>query len=300
MPGLPPDVLRASLRPAAKLLLPPGITWRQSRTRFDLATKLTPVPRGTAVSPASWGGVPGLEVVPAGAARDRVILYFHGGGFCTGSPRSHKAFAARIAGPAGARAVVPDYRMGDEDPFPAALDDALTVWRTVVAGGLDPASAAIAGDSAGGGLTLSVAMALRDAGEALPGALGLICPWVDLTPEANAARPDAPREPLLSRQTMDIFARDYLQGHDPADPRVSPILGDLAGLPPIVLHWAGDDYLAPDGRAIAEKARAAGLTVDERAFPGLWHDFHLFGPMLAGEGSEALGAMGTGLRRHLA
>lgn len=299
MPGLPPDVLRASLRPAAKLLLPPGITWRQSRTRFDLATKLPPVPRGTTVREAAWGGVPGLEVVPPGTSTGRVLVYLHGGGYCTGSPRSHKALSARIAAAAGARAVVPDYRMGDEDPYPAALDDALTVWRTLLAGGLDPASAAVAGDSAGGGLTLALAMALRDAGDPLPAALGLICPWVDLRPETNASRPDAPREPLLSREIIGRFAQDYLQGQDAGDPRVSPLLGDLAGMPPIVLHWAGDDYLAPDGRAIAETARAAGVGVDERSFAGLWHDFHLFGPMLAGEGGEALGHMGAGLGRHL-
>jgi monoterpene epsilon-lactone hydrolase len=299
VPGLPPDVVRASLRPAARWLLSPRAGWPQSRARFDLATRVPTVPRGTAVSAGAWGGVPGLEVIPPQADRDRVLLFFHGGGYCTGSPTSHRAFVARIAAAAGVRGVIPDYRMGDENPYPAAVEDAVAVYGQLRADGVAPGDILVAGDSAGGGLALALMLALRDSGDPLPAAVGLICPWVDLTRAGNAARPSAPREPLLSKLRLQRFADDYLAGADPAQPRVSPLLADLTGLPPIVVHWAGDDLLAPDGRAIAERARAAGVEVQERGFDGLWHDFHLMAPLLAGEASEALPAMGASLRRHL-
>lgn len=299
MPGLPPDVARAQLRPLARWLLSPRATWAQSRTRFELATMVPPPPQGTRIVPGSWGGVPGLDVRPSGADDARVLLYLHGGGYCVGSAKAYKALAARIAQSAGARAVVLDYRMADEHPYPAAVDDALSAYRAILDEGVTPGRIAVAGDSAGGGLTLALALAARAAGLPLPGALGLICPWVDLTPEATGRRPEPAGEPLLNRSRINRFAVAYLNGADPTDPLASPIFGDLAGLPPIVLQWAGDDYLGPDGPAIAARAREAGVTVDERCFEGLWHDFHLIGPLLAGEAAQALPAMGTGLRRHL-
>ncbi len=299
MPGLPPDLVRASLFPTARWLLSPRVTWATSRKRFDLATKVPPPPRRTQITAGSWGGVPGLEVVPAGADRTRVLLYLHGGGYCVGSPENYKGFTARIAAAAGARAVVLDYRMADEHPYPAAVDDALAAYRALLDEGVEPQRIAVAGDSAGGGLTLALALAARSAELPLPAVLGLVCPWVDLTPEATARRPVAPREPLLSRSRINRFAVSYLNGADPTDPLVSPLLADLQGLPPFVVQWAGDDYLAPDGPAIAQRGRDAGIEVDERSFPGLWHDFHLLSPLLAGEGREALPALGAALRRHL-
>lgn len=299
MPGLPPDVVRSSLFPTARWLLSPRVSWATARKRFELVTQVPPPPRGTQLTPGSWGGVPGLEVVPDGADRTRVLLYLHGGGYCVGSSKAYKGLAARIAAAAGARAVVLDYRMADEHPYPAAVDDALAAYRALLDEGVDPARIAVAGDSAGGGLTLALALSARAADLPLPAALGLICPWVDLTPQATARRPEAPLDPLLSRSRINRFAVSYLNGADPTDPLASPLLADLQGLPPFVVQWAGDDYLAPDGPAIAQRARDAGIEVDERCFGGLWHDFHLISPLLSGEGREALPALGAGLRRHL-
>lgn len=300
MPGLPPSVARASLFPLARWLLSPRASWAQSRSRFELATAVPPPPTGTQLTPGTWGGVPGLEVVPAGADRGRVLLYLHGGGYCVGSSKAYKGLVSRIAQAAAARAVVLDYRMADEHPYPAAVDDALAAYRALLDEGVAPERIAVAGDSAGGGLALALALAARDAQLPLPAVLGLICPWVDLRPEATAARPESPREPLLNRIRMHRFAVAYLNGADATDPLVSPGLADLTGLPPLVVQWAGDDHLAPDGRAIAQRGRDAGLEVDERGFEGLWHDFHLIGPLLAGEARQALPAMGAGLRRFLA
>jgi len=299
MPGLPPDVVRASLFPTARWLLSPRVSWATSRKRFKLASVLPLPPRGTQITAGTWGGVPGLDVVPDGADRTRVLLYLHGGGYCVGSSKVYKGFAARIAAAAGARAVVLDYRMADEHPYPAAVDDAVAAYRALLDEGIAPQRIAVAGDSAGGGLTLALALSAREAGLPLPAALGLICPWVDLTPETTASRPAAPRDPLLGASRINRFAVSYLGDADPRDPLASPLLADLAGLPPFVVQWAGDDYLAPDGRAIAERGRAAGVEVDERGFDGLWHDFHLLAPLMSGEAPQALPALGAGLRRHM-
>lgn len=299
MPGLPPDVVRASLRPLARWLLSPRISWETSRKRLELATLVPPPPRGTRTVPGSWGGVPGFDARPAGADDRRVLLYLHGGGYCTGTAKAYRGYAARIAAAAGARTVVLEYRMADEHRFPAAVDDALAAYRALLDEGVDPTKLVVAGDSAGGGLSLALAQRIRTDGLPQPAALGLICPWLDLTPEATGGRPDAPREPLLSRSRIGRFAASYLGDADPRDPLASPMFADLDGLPPFVVQVAGDDFLAPDGRAIAQRGRDAGLAVDEREFAGLWHDFHLISPLLAGEGAQALPAMGAALRRHM-
>ncbi|HEX4108943.1 MAG TPA: alpha/beta hydrolase [Solirubrobacteraceae bacterium] len=295
MAGLPPATLRPALRLAGGWIFSPEASWPQSRRRLALSFLLPLPPRSAQITTVKLGGVPCLEVVPAGADRDRVIVYLHGGGYVVGSPRTHRRLAALLAGAAGARAVLVDYRLAPEHPFPAALEDASAVWRALLAGGLPASRTVLAGDSAGGGLALAVALQARDRGQDQPAALALICPWLDLTPTPRAP---APREPLLSEEVLARFAHAYLNGHDPTDPLVSPVRAELGGLAPLLVQSGGDDLLVDDARRIAIGGRAAGLAVEDRCVPGLWHDFHALAGVVAGA-DRALEDLGVAIGRHL-
>lgn len=289
------------MRLVGRWVFSPRASWEAQRRRLELATRFPGPPRGTHVVARSLGGVRLEEVTPPGAGTAPVLLYFHGGGYAVGSAATARGLAARIAAAARARACVVDYRLGPEHPHPAAVEDARAVWDALIGEGADPARVAVAGDSAGGGLTLALALGLRDDGEPLPGALGLVCPWLDLTPEAVAARSPAPREPILSEGLIARFTRAYLAGGaDAADPLVSPLRADVGGLPPVVVHSGGDDLLIADADRFEERASAAGVDVEHVRYAGLWHDFHVSAPLLAGPGHRAPAELGEALGRHLA
>lgn len=300
MAGVAPDLLRAQMRLVGRWVFSSRASWEAKRRRLDLVTRFPGPPRGTRVVSRRLAGVHAEEVTPPGAGAGRVLLYFHGGGYAVGSPATVRGLAARIAAAARARACVVDYRLAPEHPHPAAVEDARAVWDALVGEGADPARVAVAGDSAGGGLTLALALGLRDDGRPPPGALGLVCPWLDLTPEAVAARAPAPREPILSEGILARFTEAYLAGGaDAADPLVSPLHADLAGLPPVVVHSGGDDLIRADADRFEERARAAGVEVEHVRHPGLWHDFHVSAPLLAGPGSRAPAELGEALGRRL-
>jgi cation diffusion facilitator CzcD-associated flavoprotein CzcO/acetyl esterase/lipase len=256
-------------------------------------------PFGTQTTPAELGGVPGLWVRPRRADGGAALLFLHGGAYVVGSSTSHRAAAAQLAAATGVPAFVADYRMAPEHPHPAALEDALAAYQGLLARGIPPERIAVAGDSAGGGLALALAIAIRDRALQAPAVLGLICPWADLTIDLARKRPPSPREPLLDADTLTEAAEAYTVGVDPADPAVSPLLGVLSGLPPLVVHYAGDDLLRDDGERLVSAALAAGTEVEGRRFEGLWHDFHVFAPLLA-EADAAVHQLGDSMRARLA
>jgi monoterpene epsilon-lactone hydrolase len=236
---------------------------------------------------------------PPGAAADGALLYLHGGGYVVGSVVSHRALASNLAAAAGVPAMIVDYRMGPEHRFPAAVDDAVTVFGWLVDQGLAPSRIAVAGDSAGGGLTLATILALRAAGSPLPGAGGCISPWTDLTMSSPSIDANAGEDPMLDRERLEWYAERYLSEEaDPRDPLASPLFADLSGLPPLVVHAADEEVLLDDARLLAEAVQAAGGTVDYRTWPDAFHVFHATAG-LTPEGAEAVTAMGAFLRTHL-
>ncbi|MGI9184208.1 MAG: alpha/beta hydrolase [Solirubrobacteraceae bacterium] len=295
-----PAALRPSIHLAARWSLSPRVDWPTARRRLELVQSFPGPPRGTRVRPVSVGGVAAEELRPPGDVDDyRLLLYFHGGGYVVGSPRTHRSLVGRMAGAFGAPALSVDYRLAPEHPHPAALDDARAVWRALIdERGLQPARVAVAGDSAGGGLALALAQALRDAGEPLPAALGLISPWLDLTLEADGRRPAEPRDVVLSRGLMRAFAAAYLAGSPAAEPAVSPLHGGLTGLPPLVVHTSAEELIRADGERLVTRARAAGLAVTHEELPGLWHDPHVSATLLAEPGGGAPLRMAGALRAH--
>ncbi len=220
-------------------------------------------------------GVPCAWIRPRDADRERVLVYLHGGGYSIGSIESHRHFITRIAARAGVVALAVDYRLAPEHPFPAQLDDARAVWRHVLEAGVDPRRVVLAGESAGGGLTMSTLLATRDAGEPLPAAAAVLSPWVDLTLEARAIDDNA-RYDYLHRAVLETYVRRVARDHDRRDPLLSPIYGDLAGLPPLLVQVGGAEALLDDARTLASRAREHGVEVTLSEYADMIHAFMLF------------------------
>ncbi|HUR72960.1 MAG TPA: alpha/beta hydrolase [Sporichthya sp.] len=287
---LPAPVVRASMPLIRELSLSPRLPRPVRRTALDVLAGSMPRPRGTSGTWGRLGGVRALRVDPPGPRRsqsDGAVLYLHGGGFVVGSPTSHRPMLVRLALGTGLPVLGLDYRLAPEHPFPAGYDDVLDAYRALRAGGTPAERIVLAGDSAGGGLALAAAMELRDGGEH-PRCVALICPFVDLGPDASW-RAGESADPLLTLRHTLVFGQQYAGGAS-VDPRVSPLRGDLAGLPPLIVHTAGDDLLHADGTELVARARAAGVAVEHYDAPGLWHDFHAVAGLLAA-GDRAIDAL---------
>ncbi len=241
-----------------------------------------PGPGGVRYEPGTLGGVPGEWVLPQ---RDpeptTALLYLHGGGFVGCSPRTHRGVTAALAR-LGLRVYVPDYRLAPEHPFPAAPDDALAVWRALRAlrAPHGPQRLVVAGDSAGGNLALTLMLALRDAGEPLPDAAALFSPALDLTGGSASLHLNAERDAMFHGPSLEHLAAAYLAGADPNDPRASPLLADLSGLPPLLVHVGESECLRDDSLRLADKARAAGVCVQLQVWPVVSHVWQLAGLLL--------------------
>jgi monoterpene epsilon-lactone hydrolase len=269
-----PILLRAPLTLVGRWMFAPHATWEQRRRRMELALRLPGAPRRVAISQTRLCGVPTELLRPALTDPDRVLLYFHGGGYAVGSPRTHRALVGRLAVALRAEAYVPDYRLAPEHRYPAAFDDCLAAYRGLLAAGWPADRIVVAGDSAGAGLALALGVAARERGLPLPSALGLLCPGIDLTPEGVEALPRPGREPVLTVDLLHQFGDAYAGREGCGDPGVSPLLAELAGLPPLVIDTAENDILAGQSRRLAQRARDAGVDVHYREHPGLSHGFH--------------------------
>jgi acetyl esterase/lipase len=239
-------------------------------------------------------GVPVLRAQPPGVS-DGTLIYLHGGAYALGSAKGYRGLAARLAAAAGMTALVPDYSRSPEARYPIALEEMVAVYTQLLEDGLDPEKTVIAGDSAGGALTLALAMALRDRGVAAPAAIGLICPWADLAIDVDRKRPVG-RDPLILPSMCAEWAPRYAGALDPRLPGVSPADGDMAGLPPIVMHSASDDPLWIDAEKIENACTGTGV-VEHQRFDNLWHVFHLQVGVLA-DADEAIADLGARLRVH--
>lgn len=245
------------------------------------------------------GGVPAEWTTASASREDRVLVYFHGGGYVLGSASGHRGMCSHLARATRSRLLNVDYRLAPEAPFPAAVEDAVRAYRFVLEQGVDPARTAIGGDSAGGGLTLAMLVALRDAGDPLPGAGVALSPWVDLTMSSDSIQSKGDEDPLLTPTTIDLFASAYLAGADPRTPTASPLWADLAGLPPLLIQVGTAELLLDEGRRVAEAARQAGVDVTFEAWDEMIHVWHLFADMVP-ESREAIARIAVYLEEKLA
>ena len=289
------DVVRAHL---AKLPSAASMTIAERRAQYDRAERVFPTPPDVLVErvaaptrPAEWLRAPGVR-------DDAVVLYLHGGGYVIGSPRSHRHLAAAIARAAGTAGLLVDYRLAPEHPFPAALEDAVAAYQWLLDGGIAPGRIVVAGDSAGGGLTVATLVALRDRQLPRPAAGVCISPWVDLTCSGATYATKAAVDPIVTRQSVSMMADAYAGAGDAKAPLVSPLYADLRGLPPLLVQVGSDEVLLDDALGLGECARAAGLDVTVEEGPAMIHVWHWFLPLLA-EAERAVGVIGAFVRARL-
>ena len=227
------------------------------------------------MTPVSLDGVAADRIQHASASGHGAVLYLHGGGYVIGSPRAQRVIAAYLARDSGATIYALDYPLAPEHPFPDALDAARRAYEWLLGRGADPARLALAGDSAGGGLALATALAVRDTGQPLPAALALLSPWLDLTLSGESLAAMGGADAILTRDWLAECARLYLDGREPEDPACSPLFAELAGLPPILVQVGTREVLLSDGERLAARARDASVDVRLSRFDGLGHGFQI-------------------------
>jgi monoterpene epsilon-lactone hydrolase len=248
------------------------------RARMESMVGALPLLDGTTVETVDADGVPSEWIRPAvAAASDACILYLHGGGYVIGSCNTHRPLASHLAARSGLPVLLVDYRLGPEHVFPAAVDDALTAYAWLLAAGFEPGRVVVAGDSAGGGLTLVTLLALRDRGLPQP-ALGVgLSPWTDLTLSGDSMSSMADLDPMVKRDGLQRMADWYLGAGDPRAPLASPLFADPTGMPPLLIHVGEVETLRDDAVRFAELAEAAGVDVTLEVWPEMIHVWHAFG-----------------------
>ena len=272
-------------------------TVQEQRALMETGAKAFPIPPDVTCEPVSAGGVPSEWVSAPGAEPGRVVMYLHGGGYTLCSINTHREMIARIARASAARALAVEYRLAPEHPFPAAIEDATAAYRWLIAQGTDPACLVIAGDSAGGGLTVATLLALRDAGDPLPAAAVCISPWTDMEGSGDSMRTKADEDPMVQPELLPPMAAAYLGGAEPRNPLASPIYADLRGLPPLLIQVGRAEVLLDDSTRLAERATGAGVEAELEVWDGMFHVWHTFAIILP-EAQQAIDRIGEFVRQR--
>ena len=251
------------------------------RQRFKRMELLVPrPPLGTKTRNFSLNGLPARTITVRKARPGTEVLFLHGGAYSVGSFRNYGHFTWRLGKAARARVLALDYRMAPEHPYPAALNDALAAYCWLLDQGARPDRILLAGDSAGGGLTLALLLKLRDEGVPLPAGAVALSPWTDLATTGASLHTKADTDPMLVASEIPHHAAMYLGGADPRDPYASPLYGDPRGLPPTLIQAGGDEVLLDDGVRMAEKMQAAGCDVELQVWPRMPHVFQLLATVM--------------------
>jgi monoterpene epsilon-lactone hydrolase len=278
---------------------PRPVSLSERRERLDLIASADPLPADTRFDEVSMGGVTCEWSLAPGSDPARVLVFFHGGGYCSGSIRSHRGMVARMGGAAKVRTLAVGYRLAPEHPYPAALEDALAVYHALLAQGIDPRRIAVGGDSAGGGLTLALLVSLRETAKPMPGCGWLVSPWVDLAMQGESITAKASFDPLISKPYLEELAGLYLAGADPLQPLVSPLHADLNGLPPLLVQVGSAETLLDDAVRIARQAGSCDVAVTLEIWPHMIHAWHLWAARLEA-GRRAIASAGDFVRARLA
>ena len=271
----------------------PKLGVAEMRAQMDAFGRRAKLPDGMTIETPAGAPVPALLLTPADA-KSGLVLFAHGGGFTLGSIESHKQVAAWLGQAAHRPALIFDYRLAPEHPFPAAFDDCQAIYRWALAQRHKPGSIALAGDSAGANLSLSVA---ANSDFAKPGAVAMLSPSLDLGAYL-ALDPTKIADKSVDASSIADSFRNYIGRARADDPRISPNHADAKGLPPLFIQLAEGEVFAPDALAFADKAKAAGVTVDVDVWPEMTHDWHWYAPRLP-EAAAALQRAGAFIDRHL-
>ena len=247
------------------------------------------VPAGVSARSETVGGVGGEWLRAASSTPAGVLLYLHGGGYFACSAETHRPITTGFA-LRGLEVFAPDYRLAPENPFPAAVDDAVAAYRGLLARGIAAETLVVGGDSAGGGLALAMLLSLREAGDAMPRAAVLFSPWTDLAGTGETLRSNAKRDAMFPGEKFERAAEPYLAGADSRTPLASPLYAELGGLPPLLIHAGSYEVLLDDSRRLAERARAAGTPVTLQTWPVVPHVWQLFRMPESGQSMDAAAA----------
>ena len=278
---------------------PRPVGWPARRKRLDDVGSVWPVAEDVKTTSVDVNGVPVEWSVVPGSDPSRVLMFFHGGGYCSGSIVSHRRLVTEAGRAAGVRTLAIAYRLAPEHPFPAAYDDVLTAWRFLRDQNIPGAHIAIGGDSAGAGLTLALIGRLRDAQEELPGCAWLISPWTDLMMSGSTLSSKEAIDPLIHKQYLSELADAYLPaGMDRKDPRVSPLYADLKGFPPVLIQVGSAETLLDDATRFATVAGAVDVRVTLEIWPQMIHAWPLWNARLE-PGRRALASAGAFIRQYL-
>ena len=278
---------------------PRPVGWQERRHRIEEVGSAWPAASDIQLAEVDIEGLRGEWSMAPGSDASRVLLYFHGGGYCSGSILSHRRLVTEAGRAAKARTLAIDYRLAPEHPFPAALEDALSAWRFLGKQGIVAEHIAVGGDSAGGGLTGALINRLRQTGGRIPGCAWLISPWTDLTLSGSTLATKDEVDPIIHKAYLAELVQAYLPpGVDKKDPRVSPLYADLAGLPPTLIQVGACETLLDDSTRLAAAAGSADVAVTLEIWPEMIHAFPMWNAHL-GPGREALTNAGEFFRRQL-
>lgn len=270
----------------------------EKRQMLDtVARKIAKLPKNCKVQKMEIEGLYAEWLISENSSEEKVILYFHGGGYAFCSANTHRPLAASIGKAAGMKVLFPEYRLAPEHPFPAAIEDAVIVYRWLLGQGYDPANIIFAGDSAGGGLSVAATLVLRDQNEPLPRAIVCLSPWVDLTGSGESYRKNKGVDPYLTVQGVKDAALMYSGHKKPLDhPLISPVFADLTGFPPLFIQAGNHEILQSDAQLLAKKARQAGVKVTFKIWDKMWHVWQISGDRLP-EAKKAIGEIGDYIKK---
>ncbi|MGC1511435.1 MAG: alpha/beta hydrolase [Acidimicrobiales bacterium] len=269
----------------------------QMRSGYDMLGGMNPQAEGAVIEAVSAEGVPCEWITTPGVDTARTIVYVHGGGYAIGSAASHRSMLTHLSAAADARVLAVDYRLAPEHAHPAALDDAVGAYRWALRHGATPERTVIAGDSAGGGLTVATLVALRDGGDALPAAGVCLSPWVDMEAKGESMQTKAELDPMVNEADLLKWADYYLNGQSPTTPLANPLHADLKGLPPLLVHVGSHEVLLDDSKRLAERARAAGVDVTLEVADEMIHVWHFFAGSVP-EADASIAEVGGFVRSH--
>jgi len=279
------------------------IDWNTSIPRLRQEAEKTSklfgkLPDGIEASPITIDGLLAEWILPSQAKKDKVILYFHGGGYVMGSIQAHRSIVSKFVKGSEVGALLFDYRLAPEHPFPAAIEDSVAAYRWLLAKGVLPSNIVFAGDSAGGGLCLATLIALRDQGIPLPAAAVALSPWTDLKCTGDSHRTKNEVDPLTPKGSCTVFSKYYVGENDPCNPWISPYYGDLHGFPPMLIHVGEDEVLLDDSTRFAEKAKDAGVDVTLKVGERMFHCFPVLAPLFP-EAKQAMDEICTFIKTHI-
>jgi acetyl esterase/lipase len=279
---------------------PRPVGWAARRQRIDEVGSIWPVADDVDLTAVMIGDLPAEWSIVRGSDPSRVLMYFHGGGYCSGSIVSHRRMVTEAGRAAGSRTLAVAYRLAPEHPFPAALEDAEAAWRFLRERGTAASQIAIGGDSAGGGLTAALIGRLRTAREPLPACTWLVSPWMDLTMSGSTLVSKDAVDPLIHTGYLEELAEAYLPaGMDRRNPTVSPFFADLNGFPPTLIQVGSSETLLDDATRFAARLGAADVQVTLEVWPHMIHAWHLWNARLK-PARLALASAGAFMRQHFA